>query len=57
MYSFLVLGQVPGTGIVITFTMWLELIAAVLITITWAVLRNRQPKKTTRSDIDFSIAL
>ena len=57
MYSFLVLGQVPGTGIVITFTMWLELIAAVLITITWAVLHNRQPKKTTRSDIDFSVAL
>ena len=30
MYSFFVLGQIPGTDITITFSMWMQLCAALL---------------------------
>ena len=29
MYDFFVLGQIPGTSIIITFTMWMQLFAVV----------------------------
>ena len=32
MYSFFVLGQIPGTSIIITFTMWMQLFAALFVT-------------------------
>jgi len=30
MYSFFILGQVPGTAVTITFTMWLQLCALII---------------------------
>jgi membrane protein implicated in regulation of membrane protease activity len=53
MYSFFVLGQVPGTGITISFTMWLmlSLVAATL----YIGLRYRKQREQTFS-LDPTIA-
>jgi hypothetical protein len=40
MYSFLVLGMVPGTGIQITFNTWLY--AAVIVLAGFGVIRRRR---------------
>ncbi|MDB5169681.1 MAG: hypothetical protein JWN82_77 [Candidatus Saccharibacteria bacterium] len=42
MYSFFVLGQIPGTSITISFTMWLTLcLAATLIYLAVRMHRNQ----------------
>jgi hypothetical protein len=47
MYSFFILGQVPGTNIVISFTMWVVLAAALLLLTLWLHLKNRTIAMTT----------
>lgn len=44
MYSFLVLGQIPGTGITISFSTWLSLC---LLAATYFGLRLHRRKLTT----------
>ena len=46
MYSFFVLGQVPGTGLVITFTMWAELAALLFTLLVWIGYRRRREFRT-----------
>lgn len=59
MYNFLILGQIPGTDVVITFAMWTLLGAAVLGIFTWFKVRSyrRQAEKQDTSAVDFSVAL
>ncbi len=40
MYNFFVLGQIPGTSITITFTMWAELVAVAIVLFAWMRLRR-----------------
>lgn len=47
MYSFFVLGQVPGTSITITFTMWMELCAAAVMVTLWLYVRHRNTESTS----------
>lgn len=35
MYSFFILGQIPGTNITISFTMWLVLAVSVTAVVVW----------------------
>lgn len=42
MYNFFVLGQIPGTNITITFTMWAELFAIAIVLFAWMHLRRNQ---------------
>jgi hypothetical protein len=58
MYSFLILGQIPGTDIVITWGMWLLLGAAVLGTVVAVKLRGYRRMTVQNSDAtDYSVAL
>lgn len=47
MYSFFVLGQIPGTGIVISFTMWLQ--AMLAVTLIVAYVKYRRHLSTTHN--------
>jgi hypothetical protein len=40
MYSFVILGQIPGTDITISFTMWVELALFVGTLIAWITVRQ-----------------
>lgn len=42
MNDFFVLGQVPGTDIIITFTMWMQLAALLVSLLVWAAYRRRR---------------
>lgn len=43
MYNFFVLGQIPGTSIVITFVMWIELCALMSVLAFWALYVRKRP--------------
>lgn len=45
MYSFFVLGQIPGTDFVITFMMWVQLAALLTTLLVWMTYRRRQEFK------------
>ena len=51
MYSFLVLGIIPGTNIQITFDMWLQLaeLAIVLIGLAWGITHSREVRKLAKT--------
>lgn len=56
MYSFFVLGQIPGTEIVITFTMWMQLFAILLaLTILFFVRRSQALKNYTTPTISSEV--
>ena len=48
MYSFVVLGQIPGTGITISFTMWLGLCATVLLVTMWLRARRQNSRLSAK---------
>lgn len=50
MYSFFVLGQIPGTDIIITFSMWAQLAALVAACGLWMYVR-RQRRDYTRQPL------
>jgi hypothetical protein len=43
MYSFVVLGLIPGTNITISFTMWLQLALAFGAVMTWFLYKRTAP--------------
>jgi len=47
MYHFFILGQVPGTNIIISFSMWMLLAAAVLSLLLWVRLKRRSTEPFT----------
>lgn len=49
MYSLLILGQIPGTGVTITFTMWALLSVALLLLALLAVIRRRRSVDSFRA--------
>jgi hypothetical protein len=52
MQDFFVLGQIPGTSIIISFTMWMQLFAIVLaIAVLISVRRSQAVKKYSRPTI------
>lgn len=42
MYSFFVLGQIPGTDFVITFWIWAELAALLTMLLVWGAYRRHR---------------
>ncbi len=40
MYSFFILGQIPGTDVVLTFWMWMELAALLVTLLAWMAYRR-----------------
>lgn len=40
MYDFFVLGQIPGTGLVITFWMWAQVTALLVTLLAWMAYRR-----------------
>mgnify|MGYP003618815008 FL=1 len=50
MYDIMVLGQIPGTNLVIDFTMWLQLMA-LLIAVTLYVSAHRRHEHRTLAPI------
>jgi hypothetical protein len=42
MNDFFVLGQIPGTGLIITFTMWMQMAALLVTLLIWAAYRRRR---------------
>jgi hypothetical protein len=42
MYSFFILGQIPGTNITISFTMWAQLCAVLLLAVLVIRFRRHQ---------------
>lgn len=51
MYSFFILGQVPGTDIVISFGMWLQVLVAGLLAYGAYKWRKHQDAGTTPSSL------
>lgn len=51
MYSFVILGQIPGTDITISFTMWVELALFVAALITWVIVRHKSVLTVTTPTI------
>lgn len=50
MYSFVVLGQIPGTGITISFTMWLGLCLAAIAVTIWLRARHQNPQPNKQQE-------
>ena len=48
-YDILVLGQIPGTNLVIDFTMWLQLMALLIAVIFYVSAHRRHEHRTTLS--------
>jgi len=47
MYSFVVLGQIPGTSITISFTMWIQLALLLAAVVVWYKYARKHKFTTT----------